>query len=76
MQIKCIHINNYNVINIIKYSCIDAISIFYNPGAISSSLSQIDKYYDGWVQFLSSLKTVTNNNDSNIPLMCYIHLIK
>ena len=35
------------VIYIIKYSCIDAISIFNNPGAISSSLSQIDKYYDG-----------------------------
>ena len=40
--------NNYNVIYIIKYSCIDAISIFNNPGAISSSLSQIDKYYDGY----------------------------
>ena len=33
--------NNYNVIYIIKYSCIDAISIFNNPGAISSPPSQI-----------------------------------
>ena len=38
--------NNYNGIYIIKYSCTNAISIFINPGAISSSLSQIDKYYD------------------------------
>ena len=44
MQIKCIHLNKYNVIYIIKYSCIDAIIIFHNPGAISSSLSQIDIY--------------------------------
>ena len=38
--------NKYNVIYIIKYSGIDAISIFNNPGpgAISSSLSQIDIY--------------------------------
>ncbi len=27
----------------IKYCCIDAINIFKNPGAISSSLPQIDK---------------------------------
>ena len=66
--------NKYNVIYIIKYCCIDAISIFNNPGAISYSLSQIDKCMT--VQFLSSLKTVTNNNDSNMPLMCYIQLIK
>ena len=49
MQIKCIHVNKYNVIYIIKYSCIDEISIFNNPGAISSSLSQIDKYMMGTV---------------------------
>ena len=36
--------NKYNIIYIIKYSCIDAISIFNNPGAISSFLSRIDKY--------------------------------
>ena len=70
MQIKCIYMNKYNVIYIIKYYCIDAISIFNDPGAISSSLSQIGKIW--WVQFLSSLKTVTNNNDFNMPLMCYI----
>ena len=40
--------NNYNIIYIIKYSCTDAISIFNNPGAISSSPSQIDNYYDGY----------------------------
>ena len=53
MQIKCIHVNKYNVIYIIKYSCIDAISIFNNPGAISSSLSQIDKYMMGTVSLKS-----------------------
>ena len=36
--------NKYNVIYITKYSCIDAINIFNNPGAILSSHSQIDKY--------------------------------
>ena len=66
--------NNYNVINIIKYSCIDAISIYNNPGAISSSLSQIDKYYDGYS--FSQVSKQLLNNDSNIPLMCYIQLIK
>ena len=35
--------NKYNVIYINKSYCIDAISIFNNPGAISSSLSQIGK---------------------------------
>ena len=52
MQIKCIHMNKYNVI-IIKYSCIDAISIFNNPEAISSSPSQIDKYMMGTVSLKS-----------------------
>ena len=33
---------NYNVIYIMKYSYIDAISIFNNPGTISSSLSLSD----------------------------------
>ena len=41
--------NKYNVIYIIKYCCIDAISIFNNPVAISSSLSQIDKCMMGTV---------------------------
>ena len=36
--------NKYNVICKMKYGCIDAISIFNNPGTLSSSLSQIDKY--------------------------------
>ena len=36
--------NKYNVLYIIKYCCIDAINIFNNPGAISSSLSEIEKY--------------------------------
>ena len=58
-----------------KYCCIDAISIFNNPGAISSSLS-LRLINIWWVQFLLSLKTFTNNNDSNMPLMCYIQLIK
>ena len=53
MQIKCIHINKYNVIYKIKYSCIDAISIFNNPEAISPSLSQIDKYMMGTVSLKS-----------------------
>ena len=35
--------HKYNVIYIIKYYCIDAISIFNDPGAISSSLSHISK---------------------------------
>ena len=39
--------NKYNVIYIIKYYCIDAISIFNDPGSISTSLSQIGKY-DGY----------------------------
>ena len=67
--------NKYNVIYINKYCCIDAISIFNNPGAISSSLYQIDKCMMGTVS-LKCVKTVTNNNDSNMPLMCYIQLIK
>ena len=45
--------NKYNVIYIIKYYCIDAISIFNNPGAISSSLSQIGKYMVGTVSLKS-----------------------
>ena len=45
--------NKYNVIYIIKYCCIDAISIFNNPGAISSSLSQIDKCMVGTVSLKS-----------------------
>ena len=45
--------NKYNVIYIIKYNSIDAISIFNNPGAISSSLSQIDKYMMGTVSLMS-----------------------
>ena len=57
--------NKYNVIYMIKYSFIDAIIIFHNPA-----------YTLWWIQFLSSLKPVTNNNDSNMPLMCYIQLIK
>ena len=47
--------NKYNVIKlyIIKYSCIDAIGIFNNPGAISSSPSQIEKYMMGTVSLKS-----------------------
>ena len=45
--------NKYNVIHIIKYYCIDAISIFNNPGAISYSLSQIGKYMMGTVSLKS-----------------------
>ena len=45
--------NKYNVIYITKYSCIDAISIFNNLGAISSSPSQIDKYMMGTVSLKS-----------------------
>ena len=45
--------NKYNIIYIIKYSCIDAISISNNPLAISSSLSQIDKYMMGTVSLKS-----------------------
>ena len=47
--------NKYNVIYIIKYSCIDVIGFFNNPGpgAISSSLSQIDKYLMGTVDLKS-----------------------
>ncbi len=42
--------NKYNVILCtIKYSCIDAIIIVHNPGAISSSPSQIDKHMMGTV---------------------------
>ena len=62
--------NKYNVIYIIKYYCIDAISMFNNPGAISSSLSQIGKNMMGTVSLKS--QKVTNNNDFNMPLMCYI----
>ena len=54
---------------------LDFFSMFNNPGAISSSLSHIDKYMMGTI-ILSSLKTVTNNNDYNMPLMCYIQLLK
>ena len=46
-------INKYNVIYIIKYYCIDAISIFNNPGANSASLSQIGKYMMGTVSLKS-----------------------
>ena len=53
MQIKCIYMNKYNVIYIIKYYCIDAISIFNNPGAISSSLSQSGKNMMGTVSLKS-----------------------
>ncbi len=45
--------NKYNAIYITKYSCIDAISIFNNPRAISSSLSQIAKYMMGTVSLKS-----------------------
>ncbi len=45
--------NKYNVIYIIDYCCIDAIRIFNNPGAISYSLSQIDKYRMGTVSLKS-----------------------
>ena len=45
--------NKYNVIYIIKYCCIDSISIFSNPGAISSSLSQIDTFMMGTVSLKS-----------------------
>ena len=45
--------NKYNIIYIIKYSCIDTISILNNPGAISSSPSQIDKYMMGTVPLKS-----------------------
>ena len=45
--------NKYNVIYIIKYSFIDAIIIFHNPGAISSSPSQIDKHMMGTVSLKS-----------------------
>ena len=55
--------NKYNVIYIIKYYCIDAISIFTNPGAITSSLSQIGKNMMGTV----SLKS--QNSYSRTPLI-------
>ena len=45
--------NKYNVIYINKYSCIDVISVFNNPGAISSPLSQIAKYMMGTVSLKS-----------------------
>ncbi len=51
--------NNYNVIYLIKYSCIDAIIIFHNPGAISSSLSQIDKYMMGTVSLKFQMPDAT-----------------
>ena len=52
MQIKYILMNKYNVLYIIKH-CIDAICIFNNPGAISSSLSEIEKYTMGTVSLKS-----------------------
>ena len=56
--------NKYNVIYIIKYYCIDAISIFNNPGAISSSLSQIGKNMMGTVSHKS------HNNLLNNTTLC------
>ncbi len=38
---------------LINYCCIDAIYIFKNPGAISSSLPQIDKSMTGAVSLKS-----------------------
>ena len=45
--------NKYNVIYKMKYCCNDAVSVFNNPGAISFSLSQIDKFMMGTVSLKS-----------------------